>query len=367
MTSPFVPRGAFQGGLVNAAIFVGRSRRQARNKRIASHLCSALSRNTPHLSKPPRCAPHPQPGLILLFSAMSCRLDLPTSPSRFPTSNVRGGRAHSKMDGAQRSIRLNRGGASAREGIPSLRHWAIGCGFVSAVLWLLVVGVEGGLPTTNESLGGVAHGWAPARWGEASLVRGGGDDLVVTERPQAPPDVLPNPQAVSLPPQDGIRELVTGVRFQPIEEVSWKDHPTEAGLRAVQWIRATIETADLNTGRGTSDTTRQFVRDLGGDIHPPGPQVGDDTGHFVARRLGGTGKTRWAVFPQLRRVNNGEFKRFEQGAYDKVQQVGSIRYFVRLEYNAPPVQWPLRPISYRAAYCWVENNLVRWYGEAFPN
>eukprot|EP00168_Porphyra_purpurea_P003095 TRINITY_DN13711_c0_g1_i1.p1 TRINITY_DN13711_c0_g1~~TRINITY_DN13711_c0_g1_i1.p1 ORF type:complete len:268 (+),score=35.82 TRINITY_DN13711_c0_g1_i1:195-998(+) len=263
----------------------------------------------------------------------------------------------------QRSVCFDCRGASARKGFPSLCRWATARGFLGVLLLVLVVGVEGGLPTTNASLGDVAHGGAAARWGRAGLGRGGGDNLAITERPMAPPDVLPNPQIVAVAPP-GVPEPITGVRFQPILQVLWKEHPRQPGLRGVQWMKAKVITSDLNTGRGTSERTRNYVRSLGADIRPQG---GDQTGHLVANRLGGTGLQEWAVFPQLRSVNTNEFKRFEGGAYAKVQQFGTIFYFVKMEYNAPNVQWPLRPKSYKAAYCWVENKTVRWYGEAFPN
>lgn len=258
-------------------------------------------------------------------------------------------------------VQAARQGTSARAGLLSLRLWATRFCLLGAVLWLCVATVEASFPTTNATRGRVAHSQD-----DLGFLSRGSDSLVVTERPLAPPDELVAPQAVGVAPP-GPTEAITGVRFQPIQVVSWKVHPRQPALRGVQWMRAVITTGDLNTGRGTSDITRQYVRSLGADIRPPTTPGGDQTGHLVAERLGGTGKKLWSVFPQLKDVNNGEFKRYEAGAAAKVVQFGRIEYYIRMKYNPPGVQWPLRPKGYSAAYCWVENNVVKWYGEAFPN
>jgi RHS repeat-associated protein len=106
--------------------------------------------------------------------------------------------------------------------------------------------------------------------------------------------------------------------------------------------QTTITQSDLDTGSGTSKTTRDFVKDEAGFTKLPNgkydPNSGltdefPDAGHIFANRLGGSGKDIENIFPQARNINRGEYRVFEGKVYDYVRQNGTVSATVDFTYE----------------------------------
>lgn len=264
------------------------------------------------------------------------------------------------------TFRAGRGQAAAVKCPRRARWWAYGC-LVSALLWYFVCSVDGSPAVSpwsphvllNELQ---AVGGSSSPLGRVGLPREDEAEELKSVIQTEPSHPIANARRVAVSP--GRAEPILGSSLQPIRAVSWKNHPSQPGVRSVQWVKAIIRTAHLDTGSRTNNFTVHLMRDIGARNWRGGP---DQTGHLVARRLGGVGIRSWSVFPQLQTINGGSFSTFEAGAYAKVQRYGKIAYFVKMRYNSPSVQWPLRPMSYRAAYCWKQGRRLKWYGEWFRN
>jgi RHS repeat-associated protein len=109
-----------------------------------------------------------------------------------------------------------------------------------------------------------------------------------------------------------------------------------------KYAETTITKADLDTGSGTSQTTRDYVKDeaeftrLPNGKYDPNSGLTDefpDAGHIFANRLGGSGRDIDNIFPQSRTINRGEYRVFEADVYNYVKNNGSVEARVDFKYE----------------------------------
>ncbi|QKO12532.1 putative deoxyribonuclease RhsA [Dickeya solani] len=79
--------------------------------------------------------------------------------------------------------------------------------------------------------------------------------------------------------------------------------------------KATVSKAELRTGSGTNQSSRDYARSLGNQT--------DDAGHILGNVLGGQGG-KGNVFPQLPAINRGQYRDFEKVVKDYIGQHGSV-------------------------------------------
>ncbi|WP_181486623.1 DNA/RNA non-specific endonuclease, partial [Lonsdalea populi] len=79
--------------------------------------------------------------------------------------------------------------------------------------------------------------------------------------------------------------------------------------------RATVSKAELRTGSGTNQSSRDYARSLGNQT--------DDAGHILGNVLGGQGG-KGNVFPQLPGINRGEYRVFENEVRKYVDKYGTV-------------------------------------------
>lgn len=108
------------------------------------------------------------------------------------------------------------------------------------------------------------------------------------------------------------------------------------------YAETTISKSDLNTGTGTSEKTRDFVKEeaeftkLQSGKWDPNSGITDeypDAGHIFANRLGGSGKDIENIFPQALSINRGPYRTFEGEVYDYVKANGTVSARVDFIYN----------------------------------
>ncbi len=83
----------------------------------------------------------------------------------------------------------------------------------------------------------------------------------------------------------------------------------------IQSARATVSKAELRTGSGTNQSSRDYARSLGNQT--------DDAGHILGNVLGGQGG-KGNVFPQLPGINRGRYRDFEKEVKDYIEKNGSV-------------------------------------------
>ncbi|WP_422394029.1 RHS repeat-associated core domain-containing protein [Pectobacterium brasiliense] len=79
--------------------------------------------------------------------------------------------------------------------------------------------------------------------------------------------------------------------------------------------KATVSKAELRTGSGTNQSSRDYARSLGNQT--------DDAGHILGNVLGGQGG-KGNVFPQLPGINRGQYRDFEKVVKDYIGQHGTV-------------------------------------------
>ncbi|VVO45365.1 putative deoxyribonuclease RhsA [Pseudomonas fluorescens] len=86
---------------------------------------------------------------------------------------------------------------------------------------------------------------------------------------------------------------------------------------------ATITAKDLGTGTTTNNSSRAWARLLG--------KSDDDAGHIIGKLLGGSGGKN-GVFPQLSKINRGQFREFEKGLSQYIKANGSVDVDIVFKY-----------------------------------
>ncbi|MGM3162299.1 RHS repeat-associated core domain-containing protein [Dickeya undicola] len=79
--------------------------------------------------------------------------------------------------------------------------------------------------------------------------------------------------------------------------------------------KATVSKAELRTGSGTNQSSRDYARSLGNQT--------DDAGHILGNVLGGQGG-KGNVFPQLPGINRGEYRVFENEVRKYIDKNGTV-------------------------------------------
>jgi hypothetical protein len=101
--------------------------------------------------------------------------------------------------------------------------------------------------------------------------------------------------------------------------------PRLDSMGRLQRVFGKVRPADLGTGTGTNSGVRAAIRAIGNAL--------DDAGHLIARRLGGPGHLTNNLFPQLRAVNRGQYRMFEQRIAQFVAQGNTVLVQIRLIYT----------------------------------
>lgn len=96
--------------------------------------------------------------------------------------------------------------------------------------------------------------------------------------------------------------------------------PAGQPLRAT----ATITAKDLGTGTSTNKASRAWARLLG--------KSDDDAGHIIGKLLGGSGG-KDGVFPQLSKINRGQFRDFEKSLAQYIRTNGTVKVDVIFKYT----------------------------------
>ncbi|WP_181462056.1 DNA/RNA non-specific endonuclease, partial [Lonsdalea populi] len=79
--------------------------------------------------------------------------------------------------------------------------------------------------------------------------------------------------------------------------------------------RATVSPADLKTGTAVNSSARDAIKAIG--------LPGDDAGHILGKVLGGQGG-KGNLFPQLSKINRGDYRMFEKSVRDYISQHGAV-------------------------------------------
>ncbi|MFP1937047.1 RHS repeat-associated core domain-containing protein, partial [Lonsdalea quercina] len=79
--------------------------------------------------------------------------------------------------------------------------------------------------------------------------------------------------------------------------------------------RATVSPADLKTGTAVNSSARDTIKAIG--------LPGDDAGHILGKVLGGQGG-KGNLFPQLSKINRGDYRMFEKSVRDYISQHGAV-------------------------------------------
>jgi RHS repeat-associated protein len=96
-------------------------------------------------------------------------------------------------------------------------------------------------------------------------------------------------------------------------------------MKRLERVDAQLAKVYLDTGTGTTPTTRKYVHDAG--------YLKDDAGHVIGRRLGGPGGDIDIIFPQTPNINRGAFRMFEGEIYDAVTKHGAADVTLKFHYK----------------------------------
>jgi len=86
-------------------------------------------------------------------------------------------------------------------------------------------------------------------------------------------------------------------------------------------VKATIYKSDLGMGTGTTQAARDLFKKAGKKY---------EVGHIIGKLLGGGGKNSENVFAQLRKLNRGEYRKFEKFVAKKVRELGKVKIDIKL-------------------------------------
>ncbi|WP_244963466.1 RHS repeat-associated core domain-containing protein [Neisseria wadsworthii] len=100
---------------------------------------------------------------------------------------------------------------------------------------------------------------------------------------------------------------------------------TYASNGAVKSASVVIRRKDLGKGKSTSKENRDYVKSLG--------RCDDDAGHILGKLLGGSRNNR-NMFPQLPKINRGQYRDFERDIYNLVKANGKTK--LSWSFNTPP-------------------------------
>lgn len=168
-----------------------------------------------------------------------------------------------------------------------------------------------------------------------------GRNLTTSERVQGTPLIQPNP----FPTGAYLHFVTFGGNPAPAGSVPIAGVPatvvqssTDTGFVYTVWGRADLNIATINTGSGTSDETRNMVREVG--------IAGDEAGHIFGNQLGPfTGKEFWNIMPMSFTTNRSWYSSVESQIMCDLQTHTTLTMFVRGDY-APNNDRPFRIFVY---------------------
>ncbi|KAK9503881.1 hypothetical protein O3M35_010347 [Rhynocoris fuscipes] len=101
----------------------------------------------------------------------------------------------------------------------------------------------------------------------------------------------------------------------------------------IEHVLAVIKKSNLDQGSGVSKNAREQLKPF--SLH------GDDAGHLIGNRLGGTGKKNYNLVPQNLGVNRGAYREMEDEIYKEVKKTGQrVTMHVRPKYDSKLQQRP---------------------------
>lgn len=80
-------------------------------------------------------------------------------------------------------------------------------------------------------------------------------------------------------------------------------------------VRATVSPADLKTGTVVNSSAGNAIKAIG--------SPGDDASHILGKVLDGQGR-KGNLFPQLSKINCGDYRMFEKSVRDYISQHGAV-------------------------------------------
>lgn len=134
--------------------------------------------------------------------------------------------------------------------------------------------------------------------------------------------ILDSSFTVGLIARAGLRWLRNNGNFRPFRppitdvQYGYRDRP--------EYVRAEIRRENLGHGTAPSDAMRAYVRERG--------RPGDQAGHIIAARLGGTGRDSYNIFPQSPNINMGHWNKEEGRIRDEVRDHGRVIMEINFHY-----------------------------------
>jgi len=116
-------------------------------------------------------------------------------------------------------------------------------------------------------------------------------------------------QIISIVEEDGVLAVYPQQGTNILGNAQYVYAAAGSKLR-VTTAHATVTKENLDTGSDTTQTTRDWAHSQG--------LAGDDAGHILANRLGGSGKDPVNIFPQNVTINRGVYRVFEGHVADCV-------------------------------------------------